>query len=290
MSHHVMPWFAQPLHQFASRDLSSTDLPPVSGGQHHDPDALYEIFHETTKYHRNTMAGIGRTISAFLSDPALIERGAAGRRVLEGFEQVPLPDARKLDGGLEAALQGRRSAARGSMDGRLSLIELSTIMHHALRVNMFRSPDRAPHIRQGCRPYPSGGALFPCEFYVAHPGEGDVASFVAHYDPVQHALRRMPGVTAEAVRAAETQDLDECSPCAILVTSVFQRSIQKYGSRGYRLALIEAGHALQNILLVATALNLKCLVSASFYESEIEQAIGADGVSEGALAMALISN
>ena len=72
--------------------------------------------------------------------------------------------------------------------------------------------------------------------------------------------------------------------CAIVITSVFERSVRKYGPRGYRLATIEAGHILQNLSLVAGTLGLSSLVSASFFEAELEAMIGVDGVSEVALA------
>lgn len=289
MDSSAKPWFSQPLGQFASRELTSTNLPPVCGGQHHDPDALHEIFHETTKYHRGTMAGIGRRISAFVSDPALIERGAAGRHDFDGFDEVPLPEPQPVSCDLAIALQRRRSADRKSLFAPLSLAQLSTVLRHSLGANARRIPDRAPHIQQTHRPYPSGGGLYPCEFYVAHPGEGGVQSFIAHYDPATHTLRRLPGRSADDIRDAEVQTHPRCAPCAILVTGIFQRSIQKYGARGYRLSLIEAGHALQNILLVTSALGGRGLVSASFFEAEAEGAIDADGVSECALAIAFIS-
>jgi nitroreductase len=55
------------------------------------------------------------------------------------------------------------------------------------------------------------------------------------------------------------------------------------------LALIEAGHILQNLSLVASALGLDGLVSASFYEAELESLLGLDGVSEGVLAAFLMA-
>ena len=41
---------------------------------------------------------------------------------------------------------------------------------------------------------------------------------------------------------------------ATIFTGVFERAQAKYGERGYRFVLLEAGHAAGNVLLVAHSL------------------------------------
>ena len=78
-------------------------------------------------------------------------------------------------------------------------------------------------------------------------------------------------------------------PCAIVVTAVFERTVQKYERRGYRLAVIESGHIMQNLILVGAGTGLRALVSASFYEDELESLIMVDGVTEAVIATVLLA-
>jgi SagB-type dehydrogenase family enzyme len=64
---------------------------------------------------------------------------------------------------------------------------------------------------------------------------------------------------------------------------VFWRSRFKYGLRGYRFVLLEAGHAAQNALLAAAALALAAVPLGGFYDRRVDELIEADGVDESAL-------
>ena len=46
------------------------------------------------------------------------------------------------------------------------------------------------------------------------------------------------------------------APLVCVMTSVPQRATAKYGARGYRMALLEAGHASQNLCLAAQGLGM----------------------------------
>jgi len=77
----------------------------------------------------------------------------------------------------------------------------------------------------------------------------------------------------------------------ILITAVFQRTTFKYGERGYRFALIEAGHVAQNIDLVAGALHLPAANLGGFFDRELEALLDIDGVEQSLVyAVALGSN
>ncbi|HEX7582631.1 MAG TPA: nitroreductase family protein, partial [Gaiellaceae bacterium] len=66
----------------------------------------------------------------------------------------------------------------------------------------------------------------------------------------------------------------------VFVTSVFWRTRFKYGLRGYRFALLEAGHVVQNVLLAAAALRVAALPLGGFYDARAEKLLGVDGVDE----------
>ena len=75
-------------------------------------------------------------------------------------------------------------------------------------------------------------------------------------------------------------DVIESAAAVILITAVFQRTTFKYGERGYRFALIEAGHVAQNIDLIAGALRLPAANLGGFFDREVEALLDVDGVEQ----------
>ena len=69
----------------------------------------------------------------------------------------------------------------------------------------------------------------------------------------------------------------------LLVAAVFGRTRFKYGLRGYRFALLEAGHVGQNVLLAATALGLAAVPLGGYYDRRTDEFLGLDGVNESTL-------
>jgi SagB-type dehydrogenase family enzyme len=67
------------------------------------------------------------------------------------------------------------------------------------------------------------------------------------------------------------------------VAAVFGRTRFKYGLRGYRFALLEAGHVAQNVVLTATALGLAAVPLGGFYDRPTDEFLGLDGVNESTL-------
>jgi SagB-type dehydrogenase family enzyme len=72
------------------------------------------------------------------------------------------------------------------------------------------------------------------------------------------------------------------------MTSVPQRATAKYGSRGYRMALLEAGHASQNLCLAAQGLGLGSLVYGAYYDDELAALLDIDGVTETVVSVMLL--
>ena len=119
---------------------------------------------------------------------------------------------------------------------------------------------------------------------VFRPGDGLEAG-AYHYQVSEHALEllRARPFTAEDVRALFIPAWTAGASVAVVMTGVFERNQQKYGERGYRQILIEAGHMGQNICLVAEALGLKCCPVTGAYDDKLEELLDVDGVSESFL-------
>ena len=77
---------------------------------------------------------------------------------------------------------------------------------------------------------------------------------------------------------------------AIVMSSVMQRVKFKYGERGYRFALLEAGHIAQNILLAATSEELGAVPIGGFFDDRLNDILGLDGLEEIVIYSVLVGN
>jgi SagB-type dehydrogenase family enzyme len=57
----------------------------------------------------------------------------------------------------------------------------------------------------------------------------------------------------------------------MLISAVLSRTTVKYGHRGYRFALIEAGHIGQNIYLLSEKKNLGCCALGGFLDDKLNE-------------------
>jgi SagB-type dehydrogenase family enzyme len=79
------------------------------------------------------------------------------------------------------------------------------------------------------------------------------------------------------------QDFFVAANVVAIFSAVFERTLKKYGPRGYRYILFEAGHAAQNLCLVAAELGLGSLPLGGFLDSRLNAFLGLDGLAEAAL-------
>jgi SagB-type dehydrogenase family enzyme len=59
------------------------------------------------------------------------------------------------------------------------------------------------------------------------------------------------------------------APINLVITAEYSRVAVKYGNRGIRYAMIEAGHIGQNLFLQAEALGLKAGIVGAFHDKEL---------------------
>lgn len=120
------------------------------------------------------------------------------------------------------------------------------------------------------RTTPSAGGLYPLEIYwLDH-------EHLAHYLPDTHELELLGqgDLRARVARTALDQDFISRAPATIIITAVYERVTQKYGeSRGTRYVDMEAGHAVQNVLLQATVEGLSSVPIGAFNDREICSAL-----------------
>jgi SagB-type dehydrogenase family enzyme len=123
------------------------------------------------------------------------------------------------------------------------------------------------------RSVPSGGALYPIDVYalVGESGVQEIESGVYHYGPKAHeiTLVKEGDLRRELAKAALEQMWMAGAPVNLIVTAEYKRSSSKYGERGVRYSMIEAGHVGQNIFLQAEALGLGAGVVGAFHDREV---------------------
>ena len=127
------------------------------------------------------------------------------------------------------------------------------------------------------RSAPSAGALYPMDLY-ALLGKGGVEGCkqgIYHYVPARHeALLVHEGDLRKAVaRAALSQMWIAEAPLVLMITAEYERVAVKYGKRGIRYAMIEAGHIGQNIFLQAGALDLGAGIVGAFDDDTLTRAM-----------------
>ncbi len=136
------------------------------------------------------------------------------------------------------------------------------------------------------RQYASGGARYPIEIYpVVFAGSKEIPAGVYHYNVQDHALDVMwqRSFSKSQIDELFVYDWIHKASFVVFMTCVFGRTQIKYGERGYRYALLEAGHISQNMYLSAAAAGLDCCAMGGVRDDAVEQLLDIDGVSESVI-------
>lgn len=176
---------------------------------------------------------------------------------------------------LAEAIATRLSCRRFSSDP-VKVAELSALLKAAYGVQGVVSIGAAEHHE---RPVPSGGGLYPLEIYLLARRVESVASGVYHYAALSHILeevRVLPLPDALVSQLFMGQTYLENAAAIFVITAVFERSLFKYGDRGYRYILFEAGHVAQNINLTAITLGLGSFNLGGFFDVYLAELLGLD--------------
>jgi SagB-type dehydrogenase family enzyme len=205
-----------------------------------------------------------------------LDRRPSVRRLYPGARRIALPGA-DLDIAqpLGEALASRRSL-RDYADTILPTPLLGKLLFASAGVNGTIDFEGIP---LGARTYPSGGGLYPLEIYPVLQRVEGIADGIYHYDPFAHDLAELRLGNFHAQFAAMTfgQDMLATANAILFITAVFDRSMWKYGQRGYRYVWLETGHLGQNLYLVASALGLAPVALGGFYDAEADALLGVGG-------------
>jgi SagB-type dehydrogenase family enzyme len=240
-----------------------------------------ETYHEASKLYPSTIAREAGGSILLAASPELqaSARRAVKRNLNRRALALPPPDVPDLT--LAEALRDRRSE-RGFGTGEVTFRQLSAVLDAGYGVTRSADPDDP----QPLRAVPSGGALYPLEVYAVLARVQEAEPGLYHFDPLRRVLEVLSQGELPLATLKEASIYPEIvGGCAgtLLVTGVFWRSRFKYGLRGYRFVLLEAGHLVQNVLLMCAALELAAVPLGGFYDRAVDELLGADGVNESVL-------
>jgi SagB-type dehydrogenase family enzyme len=94
---------------------------------------------------------------------------------------------------------------------------------------------------------------------------------VYHYRPVKHGIEKAAGgdMRDDLAAAALGQAWMAEASVIMVITAEYARVCSKYGDRGRRYAVIEAGHVGQNIFLQAEAMDLAAGIVGAFRDQVV---------------------
>jgi SagB-type dehydrogenase family enzyme len=230
-----------------------------------------ETFHEASSLYPDVAPGRLQSLLELQASPALQQTVARAGYTRDHLPGIDLPPMALGHVALRDALVSRRSRTAQAA-GSLSLTALGSLVGAAYRS------------AEGRRPVPSGGALYPLELYVVALHVDGVGAGIHHYSPYRHRLESLAAVDrADVARTLVEPELVDSAAALIVLTAMFWRSRFKYGLRGYRFALIEAGHVMQNLVLAAAALGIAARPLGGYYDRLLDGLVGADSLDEASV-------
>jgi SagB-type dehydrogenase family enzyme len=221
------------------------------------------LFHarSTQGRHANPLGGVYPYAGVIAPLPAVRPRWP-GKRI--DLRRLSHTHARAVSPA--AKLLGRRRSTRSFDDRRpITLAEIARFLDTAARVGPRRRGKLDPGkdgatIGYAARPYPSGGASYELELYLAVDKCEGLASGFYHYDAGRHALTAI-AVDARALEALFTgAEIAMGTPAVpqvlITIAARFGRVAWKYSSIAYALILKDVGVLMQTLYLVASDMGL----------------------------------
>jgi SagB-type dehydrogenase family enzyme len=226
------------------------------------------------------------SIRSYFSDEAIVTLSLHSAFDSAGRAQVPLPRSAALRMSLDEAMRRRRSSRNFTGDpidlnNLASLLRAASGISGAVRLSLSDGSERQYKLRTA----PSAGSLYPVDLAIAAQNVPQLAGGLYSYDVLGDRLVAYPLAPNTTVAnvldcfAVEETEIDLSRSAVIILLVGFPwRSMRKYGARGLRFVLHEAGALSQNVHLACAALGLGSVDCASLYDDEAHEVLGLDGV------------
>lgn len=188
-------------------------------------------------------------------------------------EPLPVPIA------LDRAIAAR--ASRRDFGGApISLDELGTLLHYGYGV---RKHIMAYNTREfPVRYTPNAGGLQSPEVYVIVNRVPDLPKGLFHYQAGTHSLELLNrgNLRRRVVSMSLFQEWMNHADVVLVLTTVLDRLLWKYGARSFRYAHMDIGYVSAHVYLVATALRLRTSAVSGFLDDPFNDFLELDGTRE----------
>lgn len=265
--------------------------PKIAFGPNKGQDSISvsEVYHENTKLHPETAMVSNMVPLANYSAPETLAMSRAYKQYSKAKKLKLLKEefipANEIS--FDEVILSRRSR-RDFSNRILGFEEFSKVLFQSYGITG-SEPIPGGETRY-FRAAPSGGALYPAEIYLGVRRVDGIDPGIYHYNVLNHELELMiSGDPSEKLyEICCQQEYARQASVVIIISGVLQRTKRKYGERGYRYALLDVGHLGQNIYLACTALGLQVMTTCGFFDDEVNQVLGLDGVDESVLYVAFM--
>lgn len=177
-------------------------------------------------------------------------------------------------GNLVAALDNRKSY-RNFINKGIKLSDLSSLLQFSLSAK-----DNVESDRFYPRPYPAGGGLYSIYLYMLVKNVKGLKNGIYKYQPYSHSLLLINDNINKNLNSYCNMsgiDIDHVDIVGFWAYDLRKNSL-KYGDMAMALALVECGHAMQNINLLSYFYGLGICELGGFNKKFIEKSLKLDGV------------
>jgi len=233
-------------------------------------------YHQQTKYHPTTV-GQGHSID-WNNPPAQFKEYAGAERYdLRPYLPTNETETWKSEAGLN------------DPDGLFSLPALARLL---LATNGVTAIGVGGGQQAFFRSAPSAGALYPTDLYLLVRDHADMADGVYYFHVRDHSLievypKGLGPTGDELFQRLASACLDDplvtSAKMALVATAVYWRSSWRYGERAYRRCLLDTGHVLGNMDIVAPRQGIAPFVVGGFVDEEVAELLAIPAEKEGVL-------
>ena len=241
-------------------------------------DGIGQMFMEGTRY-----ASLGPSDQAKGLPPPPLEMEPS-TPILEVME-LPEPKAISLGGLPLRQVLDRRRSLRTYAGRALTLEELSYLLWCTQGVKEVASRPAT------LRTVPSAGARHPLETVLLINRVEELTPGLYWFTASEHRLARLESDPSIAERLAEAclgQEMVQRSAVTFAWLADAYRCTWRYGERGYRYLLLDAGHVCQNLYLAAEAIDCGACAIGAFSDEAINELLNLDGQNQFVVYLAAV--
>lgn len=164
-----------------------------------------------------------------------------------------------------------RQSVRDYLDKAISQEDIANVLWagEGITVDGVSGPTRSS---------PSAGATDPLQIFLLAGEVEDLPQGIYKYNTANHELELQEegDRREELARAALRQMFIADAPAVIVISADYDRTTARYGDRGIRYVHFEAGHAAQNLNLMAEEKGMGGVIIGAFDDREVKNTIGAE--------------